>query len=344
VLPILVALFGKRDLALTTYFSFVVTILTFFTNYMKMAYHGPRPFWSSDDVQAFHCSTQYGNPSGHSMFGFGMPMALALNYVAEKNVSNKGVSAIFGSLAFGASVAYSRLFLGVHSLDQVIFGCAIGLWAVLSVHFILRESLMTHFKSLIAQTDTDYTKWALVASGILITFYGILIGNYYTADVENLAEWDVRIAAKCGAAELEEAYDAVSLQDTGESALGFGSYFGLLFSCAVFPNSASTTKDHTWLQRIGWMLVALVLVIPGAGFLFLPGTDGLDPVTRMILTKFTPYFWLTFVISAFSEKLSISIGLFEGKLSKTHYTNLYNLDIECPELYIFILPATEKQE
>ena len=36
------------------------------------------------------------------------------------------------------TVAYSRLFLGVHSLNQVLFGALLGVWFALFAHFILK--------------------------------------------------------------------------------------------------------------------------------------------------------------------------------------------------------------
>lgn len=95
---------------------------------------------------------------------------------------------------------------------------------------------MSHYNGLIAQIDQDYTKWILIATGILVFVYGLLIGNYFLSKPNNLPEWDDRITAKCGADYLVGAYDAYSLRDIGDSALGFGSYFGLLFASAVFPN------------------------------------------------------------------------------------------------------------
>jgi len=84
LLPIAVSLFGKRDLAQTTYYGFLLTALAFFSGFLKMTYHDPRPFWSSDDVKAFTCLTQYGNPSGHSMFTFGISMAVGLEFLEGK--------------------------------------------------------------------------------------------------------------------------------------------------------------------------------------------------------------------------------------------------------------------
>lgn len=117
LLPIGVSLFIKRDLAQTTYYGFLLTALFFITTFLKIAYHGPRPFWSSDDVQAFTCTTQFGNPSGHSILAFGMSMGIALEFT-EGNVEKlQKIGLILGALAFGTSVGYSRMFLGVHSLD-----------------------------------------------------------------------------------------------------------------------------------------------------------------------------------------------------------------------------------
>ena len=82
----------------------------------------------------------------------------------------------------------------------------------------------------------------MIATGILVLVYTLLIGNYFLAKPNNLPEWDIRVTAKCGADYLEGAYDAFSLKDIGDSALGFGSYYGLLFSSAVFPNLASKTR------------------------------------------------------------------------------------------------------
>ena len=37
---------------------------------------------------------------------------------------------------------YSRMFIGVHSLDQVIFGCQIGIWFAFTANFIVKEPLL----------------------------------------------------------------------------------------------------------------------------------------------------------------------------------------------------------
>ena len=106
----------------------VIAVITFFVNLLKLRYHGARPFWSADAVQAFHCTTQYGNPSGHAMTAFCAGLLFAFSQ--EKKVK---AGAIGLALVFGSVVAYSRLFLGVHSLNQVLFGGLIGVWIALTI-------------------------------------------------------------------------------------------------------------------------------------------------------------------------------------------------------------------
>ena len=46
------------------------------------------------------------------------------------------------ALSFTSSIAYSRVFLGVHSLNQVFFGMQVGAWFALTANFIVKEPLM----------------------------------------------------------------------------------------------------------------------------------------------------------------------------------------------------------
>ena len=39
----------------------------FFMYVLKNVYRDPRPYWVGDDVKAWECLHDFGNPSGHSM-------------------------------------------------------------------------------------------------------------------------------------------------------------------------------------------------------------------------------------------------------------------------------------
>lgn len=46
----------------------------------KLSYAQARPFWVSADIKAGSCSSQFGNPSGHSLTAMGMALAVWLDY------------------------------------------------------------------------------------------------------------------------------------------------------------------------------------------------------------------------------------------------------------------------
>ena len=94
------------------------------------------------------CTGQYGEPSGHSMLAIGLPLAFELDYNARASTFGvkariRHVATLCLILVFGLSIAYSRLFVGVHSINQVLFGLQLGVWFALSAHFIAREAVIS---------------------------------------------------------------------------------------------------------------------------------------------------------------------------------------------------------
>ncbi len=71
-------------------------------------------------------------------------------------------------MSFGASVMYSRLFLGVHSIDQVVYGCCIGVWSAFFMQFCIKDHLMLETKELNTDMVRDlkfrfWVCWAVFA-------------------------------------------------------------------------------------------------------------------------------------------------------------------------------------
>jgi len=91
-------------------------------NLAKLSYHSERPFWVQNNIQALRCTTQFGNPSGHAMVSLGRPLLLWLDYQQSCKkgfFSNAFIKFLLFlvTIAFALSIGYSRLVLGVHSLD-----------------------------------------------------------------------------------------------------------------------------------------------------------------------------------------------------------------------------------
>jgi membrane-associated phospholipid phosphatase len=107
----------------------VAVLLLFTTNVnaaLKLALHGPRPYWYSPKVRALASETSFGVPSGHAQTAATIWGLLA----ASQRKWWGWMIAILLTLLIGLS----RLFLGVHFPHDVLLGWLIGgllLWLVL---------------------------------------------------------------------------------------------------------------------------------------------------------------------------------------------------------------------
>jgi len=93
---------------------------------LKLAFHGPRPYWLSTQVKAFSAETSFGVPSSHAQIAVGV-WGVAASLVKRKWM---WAVAIFIMLMIGIS----RLYLAVHFPHDVLLGWmlgVLGLWAFL---------------------------------------------------------------------------------------------------------------------------------------------------------------------------------------------------------------------
>ena len=112
-----------RDIALAFYFMTGLAIMNYVLNESKLIFHAPRPFWVSEQIEAWKCITSYGDPSGHIAFKIGIPLQVWLSY--NETVSAESILSAWyfriGFLvliiAYNYMYGYSRMFLGVHTLD-----------------------------------------------------------------------------------------------------------------------------------------------------------------------------------------------------------------------------------
>ena len=108
-----------------------------------------------------------------------MVFAICLDYNSEaiRNPNMKFAAWYWRLLAcvvgccFAAAIAYSRLFLGVHSLNQIYFGALLGAWFALTTHFILRDPLMKIANDLIQSKETRLTHLFYVSAWLIVSIY-----------------------------------------------------------------------------------------------------------------------------------------------------------------------------
>ena len=105
------------------YYIAMITIFVLMQNTMKMIYAEPRPYWVTSDIKIMKCHAGFGNPSGHAMIGTGIPLIFWLDFMHNKCKDNRCAKYCLSFVLFvlvaaiAISTDYSRLILGVHSLN-----------------------------------------------------------------------------------------------------------------------------------------------------------------------------------------------------------------------------------
>jgi glycerophosphoryl diester phosphodiesterase len=153
----------------------LVVILSAFLNaYLKLVFKDPRPdaaFWLDA-----HVGHSYGFPSGHAQITVVLWMWMA--WEARK----KWVWAVCGGIMAG--ICFSRLYLGVHDVEDVLGGAAIGVMILLIFGLSMspRVKRFVHLNTvgqvlvLIAITALMFFAWPGPDVHMVMVYGGFLIG------------------------------------------------------------------------------------------------------------------------------------------------------------------------
>jgi membrane-associated phospholipid phosphatase len=99
----------------------ISTTCLMFNTILKTLYHESRPFFTHDFIPGA-CPLEYGNPSGHSMISSSVYLTLCEMFCRHMGwVGNQGFIPRLLLYTFSVLmilvVSFSRIFLGVHSID-----------------------------------------------------------------------------------------------------------------------------------------------------------------------------------------------------------------------------------
>lgn len=147
-------------------------------------------------------------------------------------------------LAFAFNVAWSRIVLGMHSYNQILFGLLLGLWLALTFFYLGYEPIMEHGIELIENKTFNGNDRKIklfqstaVCFGTFLFLMVIQIANYliFRNKAPAQTQWIINITEDCGEPpNSSTAFMALALQQTGEVALGFGAYYGTVIQSYFF--------------------------------------------------------------------------------------------------------------
>ena len=136
--------------------SFYIAGLIFclhFHSMMKIWYGSKRPFWENVELYKDICDGGFGNPSGHSITSVYLYLTLFVYISQSKLLRKKIIPKIILFILFVTYIILiilSRLILGVHSVNQVIYGSSLGLIVTLLIVqvFKLHQMPIQFYKNL----------------------------------------------------------------------------------------------------------------------------------------------------------------------------------------------------
>ena len=170
--------YGSRSQAF--YYILFIGIVQTFMNIGKMVYHEPRPYMTSLPITPLGCSPEYGNPSGHQLYSSAFFTFMFLDiFHGEYRYGQVSKTAYYlsyaGTLFVIFMMGFSRLYTGLHTLNQIIYGIQVGMWLAYYFNFCFRQDLMNHIDFIAVlgnERKINYKKYIVVST---ITFVVVML-------------------------------------------------------------------------------------------------------------------------------------------------------------------------
>jgi len=232
----------------------MILIASVSVNYFaKLWFAGPRPYWVSDLVQPYSAESSFGVPSGHAQH--------AVNVWGIIAAGIRKPWAWVAAFALAFLIGFSRLYLGVHFVHDVVLGWLIGL-LILWTFMRFWDPVEAWLKK---QSFSQQTLAAFIVSLLLIAIGALSVGRLDGFVFP--AEWRTN-ALRSGPLPAP-----VSMEDALTSA---GTFFGIALGAAWIARLGGYQADGPMMKRVLRFVVGLIGVLilwRGLGLVFPEGEN-----------------------------------------------------------------------
>lgn len=253
----------------------------------KMAVHLPRPYWIDTRIIPLSSETGFGMPSGHAMNAAGLWGTL-IAYVRRPWVQVGGTLLIF-------LIGFSRLYLGMHFISDVLVGWTIG--AFMLIFYVRLEPAIIAWLRLRSLPQKIGLAFASSAALILV----ILLGRALAGGWLVPAEWAQNALRQPGG-------EPIAPFNIDSAFTLAGTWFGMLAGAAWYEQRYGAYRaDGTPAQRLlryGLGVVGILIFWFGLGKIFPRETDLLSYSLRYLR-----YILVGLWISALAPMLFARLGL-----------------------------------
>lgn len=276
---------------------FLLTLCNTVGETLKYAFRDPRPYWYDPTLNEIGEPT-YGFPSNHAL------VTPVLYFTIATWVKKTWVWVVAAILAL--LVMFSRIYLGVHDLPDVISGFLIGL-SIFLLYLSWRKSFSKRFNNRILGQKL----LAVVMITLFFTVLSFLVVLLLGDVVNDNPDWDL----------LYDEGDRAGLDGAAAniaSLLGFG--IGLLFeSTRVRFDSGGTAVQRVLRYLFG--IITTIIIFFGLRELF-PDTDEAAYLISLPL-RFLRYFLASVWVAYFAPALFIRLNLAQ-RLPETNGISIKN--------------------
>lgn len=245
----------------------IMLLLTNGVNAMfKLAFHSPRPYWFDPNIRALDSETSFGAPSGHAQH------ALSIWGLLAASTRSTTARVLLGVLIF--VIGFSRIYLGMHFISDVLIGWAIGallLWGYLKVEHRVRDWLL------------GLSLREMIQAGVITS---ILLGGSVVLTRFALGSWAVPEAWNATAAITLPDGEVAPLDLSGAFTIA-GTWLGMMLGAAWYYhrtgrlfNAAGTPVQRLLRYAVG--LVGIFILWFGLGQIFPREADILSYALRYL--------------------------------------------------------------
>jgi len=225
------------------YYFFVYTFGIALYDIGKNYYAQARPYFVDASIQPLgECTAGFGNPSGHSVMSTQWAILLWLDYFYDRNIKSIWSFLFLGvAITFFGSILYARVYVGVHGINQAVFGSSLGMFLALYSHFLVREPLMGHIERILRSKQRLPLKYILEAC--LISFIAVAANTFvFIKDIKHFGpipqEWITNLKNDCHKTFEGELWFK-TYSESMRTQITIGAYFGIFFFCNGLGKRAS---------------------------------------------------------------------------------------------------------
>lgn len=270
VMPLI---YWSVDSALGIRIAFTLSISNMFNYAGKILFAGSRPYWVSPHVQAFSAEPSFGMPSGHAQNAVAAWGTIASYY------KKTWVKIICWFLIF--MIGFSRLYLGVHFLHDVVFG-----WLLGAIILWLITKYWNPVQAWIAQKTFTQQIMYIFAVSILFVLMGLIVVSVRN-DYQFPQAW------------IENALRSSDLVPVPVDPNGIftsaGAFFGMAFGVAwIHSHGGYQVDGPVWKRALRYVigLIGVLILWMGLGQIFPREADVLSYTLRFVRYSLVGW-WVT---------------------------------------------------